>query len=56
MPLLGTFDRDALSAPAEALATVMKKHQRYFPIYAAIGPCCRTSSPSPTAATVRGPT
>ena len=33
MPLLGSFDPAALDAPAEALVTVMKKHQRYFPIY-----------------------
>ncbi|MCC7367623.1 MAG: glycine--tRNA ligase subunit beta [Chloroflexi bacterium] len=32
-PLLGSFDPAALEAPAEALVTVMKKHQRYFPIY-----------------------
>jgi glycyl-tRNA synthetase len=36
-PLLGSFDPAALAAPAEALVTVMKKHQRYFPIYAADG-------------------
>ena len=33
MPLLGSFDPASLDAPAEALVTVMKKHQRYFPIY-----------------------
>jgi glycyl-tRNA synthetase len=33
MPLLGRFDPAALDAPAEALVTVMKKHQRYFPVY-----------------------
>ena len=33
MPLLGSFDPASLDAPAEALITVMKKHQRYFPIY-----------------------
>lgn len=32
-PLLGSFDPAALDAPAEALITVMKKHQRYFPVY-----------------------
>jgi len=32
-PLLGSFDPASLDAPAEALVTVMKKHQRYFPIY-----------------------
>ena len=36
-PLLGSFDPAALDAPAEALVTVMKKHQRYFPIYARDG-------------------
>jgi glycyl-tRNA synthetase len=36
-PLLGSFDPAALEAPAEALVTVMKKHQRYFPIYAPDG-------------------
>jgi glycyl-tRNA synthetase len=37
MPLLGSFDPAALDAPAEALVTVMKKHQRYFPLYAQDG-------------------
>ena len=32
-PLLGQFDPESLSAPAAALVTVMKKHQRYFPVY-----------------------
>jgi glycyl-tRNA synthetase len=32
-PLLGSFDPRYLDAPAVALVTVMKKHQRYFPIY-----------------------
>ncbi|MGE3267569.1 MAG: glycine--tRNA ligase subunit beta [Chloroflexota bacterium] len=36
-PLLGSFDPAALDAPAEALVTVMKKHQRYFPIYGSDG-------------------
>ena len=36
-PLLGSFDPASLEAPAEALVTVMKKHQRYFPIYAPDG-------------------
>jgi glycyl-tRNA synthetase len=36
-PLLGSFDSAALDAPPEALVTVMKKHQRYFPIYGSDG-------------------
>src|SRR6185369_11002492 len=32
-PVLGSFDPAALDAPAEALITVMKRHQRYFPVY-----------------------
>jgi glycyl-tRNA synthetase len=32
-PVLGSFDPASLDAPAEALITVMKKHQRYFPVY-----------------------
>ena len=31
-PLLGTFDESYLSLPAEVLTTVMRKHQRYFPV------------------------
>ena len=31
--LLGRFDEDYLELPAEVLVMVMKKHQRYFPIY-----------------------
>jgi glycyl-tRNA synthetase len=30
--LLGTFDSAHLSVPTEALISVMKKHQRYFPV------------------------
>jgi len=30
---LGTFDSDFLSLPREALVGVMKKHQRYFPVF-----------------------
>ncbi|HCS41089.1 MAG TPA: glycine--tRNA ligase subunit alpha/beta [Anaerolineaceae bacterium] len=30
--LLGTFDAAHLSVPTEALISVMKKHQRYFPV------------------------
>jgi len=36
-PLLGSFDLAALAAPPEALVTVMKKHQRYFPLYSGDG-------------------
>lgn len=31
-PLLGSFDASFLDLPAEVLTTVMRKHQRYFPI------------------------
>jgi glycyl-tRNA synthetase len=31
-PILGSFDRDFLALPKEVLISVMKKHQRYFPI------------------------
>jgi glycyl-tRNA synthetase len=31
--LLGNFEEKYLSLPAEVLVTVMKKHQRYFPVY-----------------------
>eukprot|EP00250_Pteridium_aquilinum_P020301 c24776_g1_i2 orf=1-3474(+) len=31
-PLLGSFDASFLDLPAEVLMTVMRKHQRYFPI------------------------
>lgn len=36
-PFIGSFDEKHLSLPAEALVAVMKKHQRYFPIYAPNG-------------------
>ena len=36
-PFLGAFDAQHLSIPAPVLITVMKKHQRYFPILAADG-------------------
>ncbi len=36
-PILGSFDAEYLQAPSEALITVMKMHQRYFPIRAADG-------------------
>lgn len=32
IPLLGRFDESFLGLPEEVLVTVMKKHQRYFPI------------------------
>jgi glycyl-tRNA synthetase len=32
LPLLGRFDPSFLSVPTPALVTVMKKHQRYFPV------------------------
>ncbi|MFN8521916.1 MAG: glycine--tRNA ligase subunit beta [Chloroflexota bacterium] len=35
--ILGAFDGSYLRAPAAALVTVMKKHQRYFPVRAANG-------------------
>ncbi|MFG1607653.1 glycine--tRNA ligase subunit beta [Actinoplanes sp. NPDC049265] len=36
-PLLGSFDESYLSLPAEVLTTVMRKHQRYFPVRDADG-------------------
>lgn len=35
--LLGSFDREHLSLPPEVLVSVMKKHQRYFPVFKASG-------------------
>ncbi len=32
MPFLGTFGEEYLSLPNDALISVMKKHQRYFPV------------------------
>ncbi len=32
-PIIGTFDEDYLTVPSEVLVTVMKHHQRYFPMY-----------------------
>lgn len=32
IPLVGRFDEKFLALPAEVLVTVMKKHQRYFPV------------------------
>lgn len=35
--LRGSFDQDHLRLPAEVLVSVMKKHQRYFPVHSADG-------------------
>jgi glycyl-tRNA synthetase len=35
--ILGSFDPAFLDLPAEVLGTVMKKHQRYFPVYGPSG-------------------
>ena len=35
-PIIGTFDEAFLRLPKEVLVTVMKHHQRYFPMYAAL--------------------
>ena len=35
--LIGTFDKKHLELPAEVLVGVMKKHQRYFPVYSKQG-------------------
>ncbi len=51
-PLLGSFDSDYLALPEDVLVSVMKKHQRYFPIrslaaarlQAHAAPSCLTSS------------
>ena len=42
--VMGGFDRESLSLPRDVLISVMKKHQRYFPI----------ESPSPKGKGVRG--
>jgi glycyl-tRNA synthetase len=36
-PFIGRFDDQYLALPAEILVAVMRKHQRYFPVYAADG-------------------
>ncbi len=36
-PLLGKFEEKHLTLPAEVLAAVMKKHQRYLPVYSPSG-------------------
>jgi glycyl-tRNA synthetase len=33
-PILGTFEAEYLTLPREVLVTVMRKHQRYFPVQA----------------------
>ena len=35
--LRGSFDPDHLRLPPEVLISVMKKHQRYFPVHSADG-------------------
>ena len=43
-PLLGSFDPAHLHLPREVLISVMKKHQRYFPVFKAVpAPIGRTS-------------
>ncbi|MBT9585892.1 glycine--tRNA ligase subunit beta [bacterium] len=37
VPVLGAFEEERLSLPAPVLTTVMKKHQRYFPVLNAQG-------------------
>jgi glycyl-tRNA synthetase beta chain len=37
-PVIGTFDEAYLQVPKEVLVTVMKHHQRYFPMYDAHDP------------------
>ena len=37
VPVLGAFEEERLSLPAPVLTTVMKKHQRYFPVLNASG-------------------
>ena len=36
-PFRGQFEARFLALPAEALVAVMRKHQRYFPVYGAHG-------------------
>ena len=36
--MLGSFDPDHLNLPREVLISVMKKHQRYFPVFRAMPP------------------
>jgi glycyl-tRNA synthetase len=38
MPLLGGFEKEFLALPEDVLISVMKKHQRYFPIRSAGAP------------------
>ncbi|NJD60939.1 MAG: glycine--tRNA ligase subunit beta, partial [Anaerolineae bacterium] len=45
--VLGSFDAAALNLPREVLISVMKKHQRYFPVFSIQPPTSgRTSIPS----------
>ena len=37
VPLLGTIDRAFMDVPHEVLITAMKRHQKYFPLFAADG-------------------
>jgi glycyl-tRNA synthetase len=51
--LMGSFAQEHLRLPREVLISVMKKHQRYFPVFtppsmAAKSTSRRTSQPSPT--------
>lgn len=56
----GAFDKKHLALPSEVLISVMKKHQRYFPVFDANGklmPCFITVSngkPSDPALVIRG--
>jgi len=45
--LLGHFEEEYLSLPAEVLIAVMKKHQRYFPVVRDSGLVIRKQSQSP---------
>ena len=60
--VMGGFNKEFLSLPRDVLISVMKKHQRYFPIQSKVEgqksddpstfdlrPCCPISSPSATA-------
>jgi glycyl-tRNA synthetase len=44
MPLLGSFEKEFLALPEEVLISVMKKHQRYFPIIRGSVPSVPVSS------------
>jgi glycyl-tRNA synthetase len=54
--VMGGFDREYLSLPRDVLISVMKKHQRYFPVQRMVGtqilrPYCPISLPSETVTT-----